>query len=110
MPETPNISPEPTTLEAILALKQEDVVELPRFASGAQFFARLRRPSIVRMCQLGQIPNPLAAPGEYLYRWSSWAESVPAAFRIVANTWDEVWHTPTELLGGEMTNPEGWEA
>lgn len=23
---------------------------------------------------------------------------------------DEVWHTPTELLGGEMTNPEGWEA
>ncbi len=51
----------PTSLEAIKNLKREDVEELPAFYDGTPFVARLRRPSLIHMVDLGQIPNELSA-------------------------------------------------
>jgi len=51
----------PTSLEAIKNMQREDTVELPAFLDGTPFVARLRRPSILHMVDLGQIPNELSA-------------------------------------------------
>ena len=36
-----------------------DIVELPPFADGQTFFARLRRPSLLSLAKSGKIPNSL---------------------------------------------------
>jgi hypothetical protein len=52
--------PRLTTLGEIANVKREETVELPPFHDGTPFVAKLRRPSILRMVELGQIPNPLS--------------------------------------------------
>ena len=51
----------PTSVEAIKKVKQEDVVELPRFVDGTPFIVRLRRPSLLQMAKHVKFPNPLSA-------------------------------------------------
>lgn len=44
-----------------------EIVELSPFTSGAEFFAKLRRPSILQLAILGVIPNPLLGAAEQLF-------------------------------------------
>ena len=48
-----------TTLEDLIAVAQGSVVELPPFAEGVPFVARLRRPSLMMLAKSGKIPNAL---------------------------------------------------
>lgn len=50
-----------TSLEQIEKIKHEETVELPMFLDGTPLVVRLRRPSVLRMAQLGQIPNALSS-------------------------------------------------
>lgn len=50
----------PTSLEAIKKIKREDLEELPAFLDGTPFVAKLRRPSLIHMVDLEQIPNELS--------------------------------------------------
>lgn len=43
------------------------VVELPPFAEGTEFFARLKRPSLMMMVKTGKIPNQLLAYANQLF-------------------------------------------
>ena len=48
-----------TTLEDLAVVAQGAVVELPPFAEGIPFVARLRRPSLMLLAKSGKIPNTL---------------------------------------------------
>lgn len=50
---------EVTTLADLKKIREGDLVELPPFTDGTPFVAKLRRPSLIHMAKLGQIPNPL---------------------------------------------------
>lgn len=49
----------PTSLEQIASYREGMVVELPGFADGQPFFARLARPSLLKLIKDGKIPNSL---------------------------------------------------
>lgn len=49
----------PTSLEQIASYKAGAVVELPPFADGQPFVARMARPSMLRLVSEGKIPNSL---------------------------------------------------
>lgn len=48
-----------TSLEDLKKVGGDYVVELPAFLDGTPFVAKLRRPSLLRMAQLGEIPDEL---------------------------------------------------
>lgn len=48
-----------TNLEDLKKVRQGELVELPAFLDGTPFVVKLRRPSILRMAQLGQIPDEM---------------------------------------------------
>lgn len=48
-----------TTLEDLAVVAQGTVVELPPFAEGIPFVARLKRPSLMLLAKSGKIPNAL---------------------------------------------------
>lgn len=54
---------------SIEQLKQacEAVVELPSFAEGTEFVAKLRRPSLMNMVKTGKIPNQLLTYANSLF-------------------------------------------
>ena len=49
----------PTSLEEIAEYSRGQIVELPPFAEGMPFVARLRRPSMMALAKSGKIPNML---------------------------------------------------
>ena len=54
-----------TSLEQLQEYAKGQLVELPPFAEGQAFVARLRRPSILALAKSGKIPNELlSAAGE----------------------------------------------
>ena len=57
----------PTTLADIKAYANGELVELPAFAEGAPFVARMRRPSLQSMAKNGKIPNPLLTKANQLF-------------------------------------------
>lgn len=56
-----------TTIEELIKYKEGTVVELPPFAEGQPFVARLKRPSIMQMMEKGQIPNSLIVRANQLF-------------------------------------------
>lgn len=60
-----------TTPDEIRKIKTEELVELPMFLDGTPLVVRLRRPSVLRMAQLGQIPNALSGALDDLMDMSS---------------------------------------
>ena len=56
-----------TTLKDLQNYAQGQVVELPPFAEGQPFVARIIRPSIIEMAKNGQIPNALLANANSLF-------------------------------------------
>lgn len=56
-----------TSLTSLEQYAQGQVVELPPFAEGQPFVARLRRPSMMMLCKSGKIPNSLLATANSLF-------------------------------------------
>lgn len=50
-----------TTIEELKSYQHGQLVELPSFAEGQPFIARLRRPSLMVLIKSGKIPNQLIA-------------------------------------------------
>ena len=49
----------PTSINELKVYMGGELVELPPFADGQRFVARLRRPSLLKLIKQGQIPNSL---------------------------------------------------
>lgn len=56
-----------TTIEEISGYQKGQVVQLPDFAEGQPFYARLRRPSILALVKSGKIPNGLLTTANKLF-------------------------------------------
>lgn len=56
-----------TTLDQLRSYKDGAIVELPPFAEGQPFMARVQRPSMMRMLETGQIPNELVVRANQLF-------------------------------------------
>ncbi len=56
-----------TNLNDLQAYTQGQVVELPSFADGMPFVARLRRPSLMVLAKSGKIPNELLRAANDLF-------------------------------------------
>lgn len=48
-----------TPLKDLISYSEGSIVELPPFAEGQRFIAKLKRPSLLLMIEKGQIPNQL---------------------------------------------------
>lgn len=48
-------------------ISDSKVVELPEFGDGTKFIARLRRPSMLKLCKTGKIPNSLLSQATSLF-------------------------------------------
>lgn len=56
-----------TSIEALIEASKGTVVELPPFAEGTEFYARLKRPSMLDMVKNGKIPNSLLVSAQNLF-------------------------------------------
>ena len=56
-----------TSIGDLVKYKEGTLVELPPFAEGQPFVARLKRPSIMQMMEKGQIPNSLIIRANQLF-------------------------------------------
>lgn len=56
-----------TTIDELRVMAGGEIVELPPFVEGQKFYARLRRPSMLKLVQSGQIPNSLLRTANMLF-------------------------------------------
>ena len=56
-----------TTVEELKSYSDGQIVELPPFAEGQPFVARLRRPSLLLLSKIGKIPNQLLTKAAELF-------------------------------------------
>jgi hypothetical protein len=56
-----------TSIADLQSYSQGTIVELPPFAEGQPFVARLRRPSMLALMKNGQIPNSLISKAQQLF-------------------------------------------
>jgi hypothetical protein len=56
-----------TTIEQLKEYSKGTIVELPKFADGQPFYARLKRPSLMNMVKCGKIPNSLLVRANELF-------------------------------------------
>ena len=66
----------PTSIESLKSYANGTIVQLPDFNDGQPFFARIRRPSIMKMASEGKIPNSLLATANALFSGSEEATDV----------------------------------
>lgn len=59
--------PSITTIEQLKQYSSGVIVELPPFAEGQPFFAKLKRPSLLGMVKQGKIPNTLLVRANELF-------------------------------------------
>lgn len=59
-----------TTLEELEEYSKGDIVRLPDFAQGKEFYARIRRPSLLKLVEAGKIPNTLLTTANKLFTTS----------------------------------------
>lgn len=62
---------EVTAISELKEYQKGQIVELPEFADGQKFFARLRRPSLLKLVKTGKIPNSLIATANRLFNGES---------------------------------------
>lgn len=65
-----------TSLHDLQGYSKGTVVELPPFANGQPFIARLKRPSLLAMMKKGDIPNTLLAAASALFSGSHMQQSI----------------------------------
>lgn len=56
-----------TSIDELKVMASGEVVKLPPFGQGQDFYARLRRPSMLKLAQSGQIPNSLLQTANTLF-------------------------------------------
>lgn len=56
-----------TSIEQLLEYRKGQFVQLPEFAEGQPFFARLKRPSLLALVKSGKIPNQLILTANRLF-------------------------------------------
>jgi hypothetical protein len=66
---------EVTSLEQLKVYAGGEVVQLPDFAEGQPFVARLRRPSMMALAKTGKIPNSLLGEAQKLFNGGASAMS-----------------------------------
>lgn len=65
----------PTSITKLNAYANGQIVELPPFAEGQPFFARIRRPSMLALAKSGKIPNSLLETANELFTGSVGSKS-----------------------------------
>ena len=65
-----------TDFSKLTNVKDSNIVELPEFADGTKFIARLRRPSMLKLCKSGKIPNSLLTQATALFTDSNASRKV----------------------------------
>lgn len=56
-----------TSIDQLKIMSGGEVVKLPPFIQGQNFYAKLRRPSMLKLAQSGQIPNSLLRTANMLF-------------------------------------------
>lgn len=56
-----------TTIDELRAMTQGEIVELPPFIKDKKFYARLKRPSLLKLVESGRIPNRLLKAANTLF-------------------------------------------
>ena len=56
-----------TSIDQLKIMSGGEVVKLPPFVQGQDFYAKLRRPSMLKLVQSGQIPNSLLRTANMLF-------------------------------------------
>lgn len=56
-----------TSIDQLKVMAGGEVVKLPPFVQGQEFYAKLRRPSMLKLVQSGQIPNSLLRTANMLF-------------------------------------------
>ena len=71
-----------TSFESLQEYAKGQIVELPPFAEGQPFVARLVRPSLLDMVSDGTIPNPLIASANKLFAMRVIPSSKATSFNV----------------------------
>ena len=56
-----------TSIDQLKTMSGGEIVKLPPFVQGQDFYAKLRRPSMLKLVQSGQIPNSLLRTANMLF-------------------------------------------
>lgn len=64
------------TFDKLQDINDSAIVELPEFGDGTKFIARLRRPSMLKLCKSGMIPNSLLNQATALFTDSNVSRKV----------------------------------
>lgn len=56
-----------TSIDQLKVMAGGEIVKLPPFIQGQDFYAKLRRPSMLKLVQSGQIPNSLLRTANMLF-------------------------------------------
>lgn len=56
-----------TSIDQLKIMSGGEIVKLPPFIQGQDFYAKLRRPSMLKLVQSGQIPNSLLRTANMLF-------------------------------------------
>lgn len=56
-----------TSIDQLKIMSGGEIVKLPPFIQGQDFYAKLRRPSMLKLAQSGQIPNSLLRTANMLF-------------------------------------------
>lgn len=56
-----------TSIDQLKLMSDGEIVKLPPFIQGQDFYAKLRRPSMLKLVQSGQIPNSLLRTANMLF-------------------------------------------
>ena len=81
---------EVTSLEALKSYSMGQLVELPSFAEGQSFVARLKRPSMLALVRSGRIPNSLLQSANTLFINGTMDESNKSAMSDVMDILDTI--------------------
>lgn len=79
-----------TSLTSLEQYAQGQIVELPAFAEGQPFIARLRRPSLLVLIKSGKIPNALLATANSLFAGNSINTKDPSALADVVGVMEVI--------------------
>lgn len=84
------MSLEITSLTSLEQYAQGQVVQLPSFAEGQPFIARLRRPSLLVLIKSGKVPNSLMETANSLFAGNGINTKDPSALKDVVGVMDVI--------------------
>ena len=79
-----------TSIEQILEYQKGQFVQLPDFAEGMPFYARLKRPSLLALVRSGKIPNNLVLTANRLFNGKGMDDRQETAMSDVLDVLDNL--------------------